>query len=50
MAKTRKSLTEAAGKSIQAAFSLDKFKETKGLASNVKFKDQEWSELNLISY
>ena len=27
MAKERKSLTEAAGKAIKAAFSLDKFKE-----------------------
>ena len=42
MAKERKSLAEAAGKSIQAAFSLDKFKENKGMKSNVKFKDQQW--------
>jgi hypothetical protein len=42
MAKTRKSLTEAVGKSLQTAFSLDKFKENKGLSSNVKFKDQQW--------
>jgi hypothetical protein len=39
---TRKSLTEAAGKELKAAFSLDKFKANKGLASNVKFKDQQW--------
>ena len=38
----RKSLTEAAGKAIQSAFSLDKFKANKGLASNVKFKEQRW--------
>jgi hypothetical protein len=42
MAKVRKSLTEAAGKEIQAAFSLDKFKSNKGLGGNVKFKPQEW--------
>jgi len=38
----RKSLTAAAGKAIQSAFSLDKFKENKGLSSNVKFKEQRW--------
>jgi hypothetical protein len=38
----RKSLTMAAGKAIQSAFSLDKFKENKGLSSNVKFKEQRW--------
>jgi hypothetical protein len=38
----RKSLTEAAGRAIQSAFSLDKFKANKGLASNVKFKEQRW--------
>jgi hypothetical protein len=42
MARERKSLTEAAGKAIQSAFSLDKFKASKGLASNVKFKEQMW--------
>jgi hypothetical protein len=43
MAKTtRKSLTEAASNEIKSAFSLDKFKQNKGLASNVKFKDQKW--------
>lgn len=42
MAKDRKSLTEAAGKAMKAAFSLDKFKENKGLASHAKFKDQQW--------
>jgi hypothetical protein len=39
---TKKSLTEAAGKAIQSSFSLGKFKESKGLSSNVKFKDQQW--------
>jgi hypothetical protein len=43
MAKTiRKSLTEAAGKELKTAFSLDKFKANKGLASNIKFKPQRW--------
>jgi hypothetical protein len=42
MAKERKSLTEAAGKAMKAAFSLDKFKENKGLGGNVKFKPQDW--------
>jgi hypothetical protein len=43
MAKTtRKSLTEAADKELKSAFSLDKFKANKGLASNVKFKEQKW--------
>jgi hypothetical protein len=43
MAKTtRKSLTEAADRELKSAFSLDKFKANKGLASNVKFKEQKW--------
>jgi hypothetical protein len=42
MNKTRKSLTEAADKELKTAFSLDKFKANKGLASNVKFKEQKW--------
>jgi hypothetical protein len=42
MAKTRKSLTEAADRELKTAFSLDKFKANKGLASNVKFKEQRW--------
>ena len=43
MAKTsRKSLTEAADKELKTSFSLDKFKANKGLASNVKFKEQKW--------
>jgi len=42
MARTRKSLTEAADRELKTAFSLDKFKANKGLASNVKFKEQKW--------
>ena len=42
MAKEKKSLSAAAGKAIQSSFNLDKFKENKGLASNVKFKTQQW--------
>jgi len=42
MAKQRKSLTEAADKELKTTFSLDKFKANKGLASNVKFKEQRW--------
>lgn len=43
MAKSdRKSLTEAAGKQMKAAFSLDKFKKNKGLSSNVGFKEQKY--------
>lgn len=42
MAKNRKSLTEAADRELKTAFSLDKFKANKGLASNVKFKEQRW--------
>jgi hypothetical protein len=38
----RKSLTEAADKELKTVFSLDKFKANKGLASNVKFKEQRW--------
>ena len=41
MARKRKSLTAAASKEIKANFSLDAFKEKKGLKSNIKFKDQE---------
>ncbi len=42
MPKGRKSLTEAASKQLQTAFSLDKFKQNKGLSSNVKYKDTRW--------
>ncbi len=47
MAK-RKSLTEAADKELKTAFSLDKFKANKGLASNVKFKEQKWIPFSFI--
>ena len=46
MARKRKSLTAAASKEIKANFSLDTFKEKKGLKSNIKFKDQEWIPLS----
>ena len=42
MAKSRKSLSEAADTAIKSAFSLDKFKANKGLGGNVKFKAQDW--------
>ena len=42
MAKGRQSLSAAADQAIKANFSLDKFKQSKGLASNVKFKEQRW--------
>ena len=35
----RKSLSEAVEKEIKTAFNLDKFKASKGLSSNVKFKE-----------
>jgi hypothetical protein len=38
----KKSLTEAADKEIKSKFSLDKFKQNKGLSSNVKFKEPKW--------
>ena len=38
----RKSLSEAVEKEIKTAFNLDKFKASKGLSSNVKFKEQQW--------
>jgi hypothetical protein len=47
MAKQRKSLTEAADRELKTAFSLDKFKANKGLASNVKFKEQRWVPFSL---
>ena len=42
MAKSRKSISEAADTAIKSSFSLDKFKANKGLGGNVKFKPQEW--------
>ena len=46
MAKSRKSLSEAVDKELKSGFSLDSFKNKKGLASNVKFKDQDWIPLS----
>jgi hypothetical protein len=42
MAKGRKSISEAVDAQLKGKFSLDKFKQSKGLASNVKFKEQRW--------
>jgi RecA/RadA recombinase len=46
MAKKEKkdgsSLTAAVSSELKSKFDLNKFKEKKGLASNVKFKDQRW--------
>lgn len=38
----KKSLTEAASNEIKSKFNLDSFKAKKGLASNTKYKDQQW--------
>tara|TARA_R110000851_G_scaffold156329_3_gene298805 strand:- start:826 stop:1902 length:1077 start_codon:yes stop_codon:yes gene_type:complete len=46
MAKSRKSLSEAVDKELKSGFSLNSFKNKKGLASNVKFKDQDWVPLS----
>ena len=46
MAKKRKSLSEAVDKELKSNFSLDSFKNKKGLASNVKFKSQDWIPLS----
>lgn len=46
MAKKRKSLSEAVDKELKSSFSLDSFKNKKGLASNVKFKSQDWIPLS----
>jgi len=46
MAKKKKSLSEAVSAEIQTNFSLDAFKEKKGLKQNIKFKDQEWIPLS----
>lgn len=45
MAREKKdtaSLTAAVSSELRSKFDLNKFKEKKGLASNVKFKDQRW--------
>ena len=46
MAKKRKSLSEAVDKELKSNFSLNSFKDKKGLASNVKFKAQDWIPLS----
>ena len=46
MAKKRKSLSEAVDKELKSNFNLNSFKDKKGLASNVKFKDQDWIPLS----
>jgi RecA/RadA recombinase len=46
MAKTRKSLSEAVDNELKSNFNLNNFKAKKGLASNVKFKDQRWIPLS----
>ncbi len=46
MPKIKKSLSEAVSKEIKSKFSLDSFKEKKGLKQNVKFKDQSWIPLS----
>ena len=40
--KDTASLTAAVSSELKSKFDLNKFKEKKGLASNVKFKDQRW--------
>ena len=46
MAKSKKSLSEAVSSEIKSKFNLSKFKEKKGLAGNVKFKEQQWIPLS----
>jgi len=46
MAKKRKSLSEAVDKELKSKFNLNSFKDKKGLASNVKFKAQDWIPLS----
>jgi len=42
MIKVKKSLTDAVSKEIQSKFDLDKYKTSKGLEGNIKFKELEW--------
>jgi len=42
MPRVKKSLSEAVSKEIKGSFSLDKFKNQKGLKGNVKYKPQQW--------
>ena len=46
MAKVSKSLSAAVSAEIKSKFDLNKFKSSKGLDKNVKFKDQEWIPLS----
>ena len=44
--KVSKSLSAAVSAEIKAKFDLNKFKSSKGLNKNVKFKDQKWIPLS----
>ena len=47
MAKRKsKSLSAAVSAEIKSKFDLNKFKSTKGLDRNIKFKNQEWIPLS----
>ena len=46
MPRKRKSLSEAVDKELKSGFNLNSFKNKKGLASNVKFKAQDWIPLS----
>ena len=46
MPRGRKSLSEAVDNELKSNFNLASFKAKKGLASNVKFKDQRWIPLS----
>ena len=46
MPRKRKSLSEAVDKELKSSFDLGSFKSKKGLASNVKFKAQDWIPLS----
>jgi len=46
MPRGRKSLSEAVDKELKSSFNLSSFKDKKGLASNVKFKAQDWIPLS----
>jgi hypothetical protein len=46
MAKNNQSLTNATHQIINNDFDLSEFKNTKGLSSNVKFKQQEWIDFS----
>jgi len=46
MPRPKKSLAEAVSKELKSGFSIDSFKNKKGLNTNVKFKEQEWIPLS----